>query len=159
MEAASCLEVPAGQLCGGPEKGLCLGNGTCACLAGFRQSNELHYAGAWSGRQSAPCVGNGAAVQGVLVLLIAIFGAGLLFQLSITRTLGQLARTGPTLLGYSLVVFPCLVRLVSTEADIGLASDTTYSACIAFAISAFFSGVAVLYVCLASALRAARHLG
>jgi hypothetical protein len=143
MEAASCLEL-FGNVCGGPERGACVGNGTCVCFEGFRQSNELHYAGAWSGRQSAPCVDNSAKLQGMLVVLVGIFGVGLLFQLSITRTLGQLARTGPTLLGYSLVAFPCLVRLVSNEADIGLASDAAYSACIAFAISAFFSGVAVL---------------
>ena len=117
MDDGSCI-VLGGEVCGG--LGLCVGNGTCACLPGYSQTLEFHYLGAWDGVESAPC-SNRESVHILLVLILAVYSCGLAFQLFITRTLPQLVRAAPTIVGYLLIITPTLVRLAQWgSADMGI---------------------------------------
>jgi hypothetical protein len=140
MDDGSCI-VLGGEVCGG--HGLCVGNGTCACLHGYSQTLEFHYLGARDGVESAPC-SNRESVYISLVLLLAVYSCGLAFQLFITRTLPQLARAVPTIVGYLLIITPTAVRLAQwVSADMGIMSSAGYSSCLGIAIAAFVGGVGV----------------
>jgi hypothetical protein len=140
MDDGSCI-VLGGEVCGG--LGLCVGNGTCACLPGNSQTLEFHYLGAWDGVESAPC-SNRELVYISLVLILAVYSCGLGFQLFITRTLPQLVRAAPTIAGYLLVITPTVVRLAQWgSADMGIMTSAGYSSCLGIAIGAFVGGVGV----------------
>jgi hypothetical protein len=140
MDDGSCI-VLGGETCGG--HGLCVGNGTCVCLHGYSQTLEFHYLGAWDSAESAPCSGR-EAVHISLVLMLAIYSFGLAFQLFITRTLPQLLRAAPTIVGYLLVISPTAVRLSQWgSADMGVLTSVGYSSCLGIAVGAFVGGIGV----------------
>jgi hypothetical protein len=140
VDDGSCIKLWSG-ICGG--NGFCAGNGTCVCFSGYTQSLEMHYNGAYAAVSTAPC-SDGDVINAVLWAICVIYSVGLTFQTSIIRTSQQLVRTLPVIIGYSLVLFPSVVRLALPAQDIGLMSSVPYTFCIATAVGSFGGGVGVL---------------